>query len=275
MLETQNHDSKAFTQGFSFFDGHIYEGTGLNGESSLRKLDRKNPETYLQSFDIPDEYFGEGITHYKDGRGNDRIVQITWRERTAFVYDARKLEVIFTFKYHIDTSNGEGWGITFDEGRNEFIVSDGTEQLFFWDVSILDSCESLMSTQDDYSVDDFVVCNIIVEASRQVKVHAFTSETSTPHYVGYLNELELISRTNLEGTTSNSILANVWFQNYLIEICPISGVVLRLYDLSDLCPPKLRTGENVLNGISMSDEGDDIIYVTGKQWHQMYKIKLI
>ena len=88
------------------------------------------------------------------------------------------MEVIFTFKYHRDTiNNGEKWGITFDECRNEFILSDGTFQIILWDASMLDAaCESLLSMQDNYGVDDLwivVIQSLRQTAGQQVKeVHA-------------------------------------------------------------------------------------------------------
>jgi len=93
--------------------------------------------------------------------------------------------------------------------------------------------------------------------------------------VNMVNELEFI-RSTLDGHSSNTILANVWFQRYILEIDPGSGVVLRLYDLTDLCPDQLPPGENVLNGISLSADDDSrVLYVTGKQWSKVYKIRLL
>ncbi len=264
MLATYPHDDDAFTQGFTYFDGHIYEGTGLNGKSSLRKLDPNNHSKSLQTFDIPEQFFGEGVTHYKDGKGNDRFIQLTWRERTAFVYDAKNMDLLFTFKYHVETSNGEGWGITYDRDQNEFIVSDGSEYLFFWDVSSLDECES---------VHDAKVCNLVMEAKRMIKVHAYTSQSSPAIPVIYLNELEFVRSSSKEGV--GSIFANVWYEEYILEICPTSGVVLKLHDLSPLCPVGKETKGNVLNGVSVSEEGNRILYVTGKLWSYSYKIELI
>jgi glutamine cyclotransferase len=277
VLATYPHDSDAFTQGYTFFDGHIYEGTGLYGKSSLRKLDPENHSKSLQSFDIPEKYFGEGITHYKDGRGNDRILQITWRERTAFVYDAHSIELLFAFKYHVESSNGEGWGVTHNPNQNEFVVSDGSEYLFFWDVSSLDECELNLETSakndESSGPDDFKFCDVVVESKRQIKVHRYTSGTSAAIPIKYLNELEFIPRSTIDGTSTYSIFANVWYQNYLLEICPISGVVLKVYDLSRLCPEVIN-GE-VLNGISVSEESDHVLYVTGKLWSHAHKIRLI
>jgi glutamine cyclotransferase len=114
------HDPAAFTQGLVWLDGEFYEGTGLNGQSSLRRV---NPETgeVLQQVDLSEQYFGEGIVLWED-----KIIQITWQENTAFVYDRETFEQVGEFSY-----GTEGWGITHD-GR-QLIMSDGTNTLYFRD----------------------------------------------------------------------------------------------------------------------------------------------
>lgn len=278
LLKTYPHADDAFTQGFALYNGHIYEGTGLRGRSALRKLDPDDLSKAIQTYDIPDEYFGEGITHYKDGRGNDRIIQITWQLRTAFVYDADRMEPLFAFKYHAKTSNGEGWGITYDPEGNEFIMSDGTEFLFFWDVSSLDDCEPALlnsSQSDSAEPNDLKFCDVVLEPTRQIKVHAYSPDITDAIPVDQLNELELIPRTLVDeakASSKHTILANVWNEKYIVEICPITGVVLKIYDLTPLCPEPMR--HDALNGISISGENDHDIYVTGKFWPYAYKIRL-
>lgn len=114
------HDAEAFTQGLVWLDGEFYEGTGLYGRSSLRRV---NPETgeVQQSIDLADTYFGEGIVLWED-----KIIQITWQEQTAFVYDQETFAQVGEFAYPT-----EGWGITHD-GR-QLIMSDGSNTLYFRD----------------------------------------------------------------------------------------------------------------------------------------------
>ena len=120
VLEVYPHDVKAFTQGLVWKDGLLYEGTGLYGSSSLRKTDLKTGKI-LQQITLSDNFFGEGITIFKD-----RIYQLTWKEQTGFVYYLETFQLSETFSYE-----HEGWGITHD-GEN-LIVSDGTPILRFID----------------------------------------------------------------------------------------------------------------------------------------------
>ena len=112
------HDQNAFTQGLAFEEGTIYEGTGLNGQSTLR---RRKLETgdILKIHNLSQEFFGEGITVYKD-----KIIQLTWKSKTGFVYDKASFKLLKTFHYP-----AEGWGITHDGER--LIMSDGTAYLYF------------------------------------------------------------------------------------------------------------------------------------------------
>lgn len=120
IVNTYPHDPSAFTQGLVFADGVLYEGTGLRGQSSLRKVDLRTG-TILQVRQLPVRFFGEGITIY----GN-RVIQLTWRAKVGFVYHKQTFQLLDTFNY-----STEGWGITHD-GRS-LIISDGTSTLYLLD----------------------------------------------------------------------------------------------------------------------------------------------
>lgn len=109
------HDPAAFTQGLAWAGGFLYEGTGLEGRSSLRKVDLKTGRV-LKIRRLADKYFGEGITLCRD-----RLVQLTWQSRVGFVYDL-DLQPAGRFAYPT-----EGWGIACDGTR--LVMSDGTAVL--------------------------------------------------------------------------------------------------------------------------------------------------
>jgi len=112
------HDRNAFTQGLVFEEGVLYEGTGIKGRSSLRKVELKTGNI-LKIHRLPDYYFGEGVTVY-----GDTIIQLTWKSQTGFVYDKDTFELLRKFTYPT-----EGWGMTHD--GNCLIMSDGTSTLHF------------------------------------------------------------------------------------------------------------------------------------------------
>ena len=90
------HDAKAFTQGLIYVDGHLYESTGLNGRSSLRMVDLLTGRV-LQKYDLPAEYFGEGLTDW-----GSNLVLLTWKAHKGFVYDRFSFSLLRTFQYKGD-----------------------------------------------------------------------------------------------------------------------------------------------------------------------------
>jgi glutaminyl-peptide cyclotransferase len=118
------HDHSAFTQGLEYRGGFLYEGTGLNGRSSLRKVELESGKV-LQQIQVDSRYFGEGITLV-----DRRIVELTWQSHRGFVYDRDTFQLIRDFDYP-----GEGWGLTND--GHQIYMSDGTAQIRCWNPSTL------------------------------------------------------------------------------------------------------------------------------------------
>ena len=118
IIKEYNHDQKAYTQGLEFYKNNLYESTGLNGKSSLRKVNLNNGEI-LKVLDLNYEYFAEGLTIL-----NDKIYQLTWKNKIGFVYDL-DFNKIGSFNYN---KSIEGWGLTND---GEYIYkSDGTSKIW-------------------------------------------------------------------------------------------------------------------------------------------------
>jgi len=139
IVQVYPHDRGAYTQGLAFAGGYLYEGTGREGRSSLRRVEVKTGRI-LQEYKLADLYFGEGITVFKD-----RVIQLTWRNRMGFVYDRAGFRRLKTFRYDY-----EGWGITHD-GR-QLIVSDGSATLHFLDPQSLREVGSLQVRDESGSV---------------------------------------------------------------------------------------------------------------------------
>lgn len=118
VIRSYPHDRGAFTQGLVYERGFFYEGTGLYGRSTLRKVEPASGRI-LKEIRLEPFYFGEGVTIF-----GDRILQLTWKSRVGFVYDKTSFNVLHRFTYR-----GEGWGITHDGLR--LIMSDGTSVLRF------------------------------------------------------------------------------------------------------------------------------------------------
>jgi len=127
------HDPRAYTQGIEYRDGVLYEGTGLNGQSTLRKVELATGKV-LQQVAVPPEHFGEGITTW-----GETILQLTWQSQLGFVYDRSTFKQLRTFTY-----TGEGWGLT--HNANALIMSDGSASLRFLDPKTLTETRRLLVT---------------------------------------------------------------------------------------------------------------------------------
>jgi glutamine cyclotransferase len=227
LIRALPHDTAAFTQGFEFYNGVLYESTGnprsLENESWIGLV---NIQTGIadKKVTLPSNIFGEGITIL-----NDKIYQLSWQNQKGFVYDAKTFKKINEFNY-----GGEGWGIT-NDGKS-LIVSNGTNQIQFWDPNTF----------------------------KQTKVISVQDHTGMKNM---LNELELIN---------GSIYANVWTTNQIIKIDTATGNVTGILDLTALRNnyPELNTPfVDVLNGIAWDSTAKKML-ITGKYWPKMFELKL-
>ena len=113
------HDQEAYTQGLEFDGEDLYESTGLNGKSSLRKISFKNGEV-IKKIPLNKSYFGEGLTII-----NNKIIQLTWKSKIGFVYDKKSMDINSSFQYK---QSIEGWGLCND--GNFLYKSDGTNKIW-------------------------------------------------------------------------------------------------------------------------------------------------
>ena len=229
------HDVTSFTQGFTLgpFSNKnnvvLYESTGLYGQSKVRSINVTTGEV-IRSVSLESTFFGEGLVY---NSVNDTLIQLTWKERTGFIYDPYTLKEIGRFSF--ETFQNQGWGITQNSLTKELIVSDGSSFLHFWDP-------------------------LTLQELRRVQVKRLSTNVAVPS----LNELEYVN---------GYIFANIWKSNEIIAIDPLSGLVQVTYDLSNLMSGNDYSA-GVLNGISISDDKTDEIFITGKRWDKIFRIKL-
>lgn len=157
------HDSELFTEGLFFSSAPqcgeiLYESSGLYGKSKIVKFDFRAGKI-IACYELPPQYFGEGITLWKD-----KIIQLSYKAGQGFVYDCRSFQQIGSFNFK--TKSGEGWGLTTD-GEN-LIMSDGSDTLYFFKLQ-------------------FSQGKIEFKPVKEIKAHY----NGKPVY--YLNELEYIN----------------------------------------------------------------------------------
>ncbi len=139
VVRTLPHDASSFTQGFEVHGDTLYESSGLYGSSSIRTVSLTTGQV-LRKVELPDELFAEGLTVVP---GN-RVIQLTWREKTAIVRDATTLEQVGTFRYE-----EEGWGLCWSEAARLVVHSDGTGVLRLRDPSTFAVVATVTARQSD------------------------------------------------------------------------------------------------------------------------------
>ncbi|OYX49353.1 MAG: glutamine cyclotransferase [Alphaproteobacteria bacterium 32-64-14] len=181
VVATYPHDPKAFTQGLQFADGILYETTGQEGESWVRKVDLASGAVQLQH-DLADEIFGEGMVIW-----GDEIVTITWRSQKGFVFDKATLAPKREWTYA-----GEGWGLTADDTR--IFMSDGTSQIRIIDPSTLQEISRIDVKMNGKPVDqlnelEYIKGEIwanVFQSDRIARIDPATGEVKGIIYLGGL-----------------------------------------------------------------------------------------
>lgn len=226
---TYPHDIAHFTQGLTWVDGRLFESVGLYGRSGVHEIDLGTGRS-LHSHSLPEEIFGEGLT-----RVGDRLIQLSWREKTAFLYDLA-LQPKGTLSYE-----GEGWGLTTLPGSEGplVVLSDGTPWLRMLDPSTF------------------------VER-RRVMVRV------GPEPVQRLNELEWVRGEILANIWYSDEVAVIdpadghlrgWFD------------FKSLRERLDWPAPVAPNRDAVLNGLAW-DERRSRLLVTGKTWPQLFEVEI-
>ncbi|MAJ82731.1 MAG: glutamine cyclotransferase [Flavobacteriaceae bacterium] len=146
------HDISLYTQGLEFKNNILYESTGLNGYSSLRKFDVYKNQLIDVKF-LDDEYFGEGLTIL-----NNKIYQLTWKNRIGFVYDLKTMNMEKSFNYG---QSSEGWGLAND--GNNLYKSDGTEKIWIIDPYTLKEIDNIEIVTDKKKVKNINELEIVDE----------------------------------------------------------------------------------------------------------------
>ncbi|HEU0184832.1 MAG TPA: glutaminyl-peptide cyclotransferase [Blastocatellia bacterium] len=134
VVKAYPHDTRAFTQGLVFHQGLFYESTGMNGSSSLRRVELETGKV-LKKIDVPTQFFAEGLALLKG-----RLYQLTWQTQRGFVYELDSFNKIREFGYA-----GEGWGLTHD--TSSLIMSDGSNRIRFIDPETFE-VQRMITVQD-------------------------------------------------------------------------------------------------------------------------------
>lgn len=240
LVEVIPHDSDCYTQGLAYSDGLLYESCGINGKSSVREVDPVTGKV-IRQIKLSDEIFAEGLVVI-----GDVIYVLTWTNKFMLIINRKTMTLMGQYSYR--TYSGEGWGLTYD--GKQFIVSDGSSRLSFFDVPDI----TKLSNRSFFQVQ--------LKKTREVVVRDTAKN-------------EVISINELEWLGDGHIYANVWYKDFILKINVVDGSVSELLDLYHLYPYKTRTkAADCLNGIALNTT-DKTLLLTGKLWPKYYKIKVV
>ncbi|MFN0140463.1 MAG: glutaminyl-peptide cyclotransferase [Pyrinomonadaceae bacterium] len=240
VVKSYPHDGQAFTQGLFFHDGFLYESTGQEGRSQIRKVEIESGKV-LQKWDLPRDEFGEGSTLI-----GDKIYMVTWQDGVGRVLNLADFKLLREFSYI-----GEGWGLT-NDGTN-LIMSDGSHILKFIEPGGFTSVKKMPVFQSNGK--PLFLLNELEFVNGEIWANIWHSEQS-------------------ETNTTQGTFPNIAKPNYIARISPASGNVVGWIDLAGISPDdQRRDSENTLNGIAYDAAGERI-FVTGKNWKKLYEIKI-
>ncbi|MEP6849352.1 MAG: glutaminyl-peptide cyclotransferase [Acidobacteriota bacterium] len=241
VVHTYPHDPKAFTEGLFYHDGFLYESTGEEGKSSLRKVELETGKV-LQKFDLPRDSFGEGIALI-----NGLIYQLTWREHVCRVFDAKDFKLIREFNYQ-----GDGWGMTTD--GKDLYVTNSTHVMQVMDPTTFTPTRQIIVKSDDGR--PLMQINELEWIKGEIWANIWHSESPAilgkPNYIVRIDPAtgKVLGWIDLQGISADDVPALDQINNELDE-----------------------KAENTLNGIAYDAEKDRI-FVTGKNWKHLYEVKL-
>lgn len=224
------HDVWAFTEGLLLHDGRLIESTGYNGLSSLRRVE---VETGLvtEAIQMRKEDFGEGLAV-----AGDRIVQLTWKQHIALIYELKPFKRIGEFNY-----SGEGWGLCFN-GR-DFVMSDGSDKLTLRD-------------------------------RKTFAVRSTISVTVDGQPKSYLNELECVGDLVYANVYPTNSILEIGRNGVVTKIIDLADLLTQQEQgcLGNGVPK--ANGAAVLNGIA-HDPADGTFLVTGKLWPKVFRVRFV
>ena len=227
-----------YTQGLIYYNQTLFESGGLYRRSTLTHMEWPS-QKIIKQINLEQKYFAEGIAASSE---NNILYQLTYKEKEILLYSFPDLNLIKKIK--MPSEMREGWGLAYCQEKKEFYATDGSDQIFIFNIN---------KTNDEFIL------------TKTIKV------TLNMNPVHHLNELI---------SDGIYIYSNVYFSDKILKINPHNGQVMNLYDMKPLIDYELRNGNltqgrinrgDVLNGITYIPEKKSFI-LTGKLWNFYYEV---
>jgi glutaminyl-peptide cyclotransferase len=193
------HDRTAFTEGLFYFDGFLYESTGLDmGRSSVRKVRLETGEV-VQKYQLPDAYFGEGIVKW-----HDRLYQLTYQSEVGFIYDFSTFRKQGEFRY-----KGQGWAFTTDgkqiymDGSRDVRAEASDAEIRIWDPETLQESRVIQVSDEGRPVKNLNELEWVkgeIWANIWMTNRIARIDPANGHVVGWIDLSGLLARAESRGT---------------------------------------------------------------------------
>lgn len=239
VIHTYPHDEQCYTQGLVLYDNILYESCGLYGKSNIRIVELSTGRV-IKSAALSKNIFAEGLTAL-----GKRLYLLSWQNRKLYIYDRFSLALLDSRT--ITTYTGEGWGLTTDE--RSLIISDGSDRISFYNIPTDGESGAMIPVR-------------VVKVTMPSQSSGRSSRKRAAP-IKHINELEYVN---------GYIYANIWYEDIILKIHPISGLVVDRYDGARIYPHNSRHPKaDCLNGIAY-DSSDGTMLLTGKLWPSYYRI---
>lgn len=254
VISTRPHDPNAYTQGLLLHDGWLYESTGRYGQSNLRQVD---PETGVvrRQVDLPHYLFGEGLALV-----DDRLIQITWQEQIALVYDLQSFQQDTLAQASLLSYTGQGWGLCFDD--NAIYMTDGSSNLYQRDADTFEVLETIPVTLDGQPLDRLNELECVGDA-----VYANVYQTNDIVRIDKATGT-VTARIDASGLLDEAETAALGTQPYSLSVLIFNG------QQQNFTVKQVNEGGFVLNGIAYDAENDTFL-ITGKMWPKLFEVRFV
>ncbi len=254
VISTRPHDPDAYTQGLLLHDGLLYESAGRYGKSNLRQVDPATGDV-LRQIDLPDYFFAEGLALVED-----RLIQLTWREQIALVYDfdgfiSDTLPAVSLLQYA-----GQGWGLCYDGA--DLYMTDGSSILFQRDAETFEVTAEIPVTLNGQPV---ALLNELECVEDDIYANIYQTDTIVRIDKASGQVTAQIDASGLLTAEETAALGQQPF--------PLS-VLLFDNQAQQFNVRRVNEGGFVLNGIAYDPQAETFL-ITGKMWPKLFEVRFV
>jgi glutaminyl-peptide cyclotransferase len=246
------HDTESWTQGLLLHDGTFYESAGEFGRSDIRQVAIETG-AIIRKTEFTERFAEQAASLFAEGLAlvDDQLIQLTWQNRSAIVWDLATFEVADIHFYET-----EGWGLCYDGAQ--LYMSDGSSSLFVRDAQSFRLRAMIPVTREGEPVPRLNELECVGD-------HVYANVWQSP---------EIVRIDKATGYVDAVIDASALVAQEPSVITELSAVATALATRTPNAPAPANPSDAVLNGIAYNPDSDTF-YITGKFWSQLYEVRFV